>query len=165
MNKNEQFESDRLVYRGITEQDADCLVKWRSDLELIKYLRNPVPVTKDSHTDWYENSYLNNTSRYDFIIIEKESGKRFGILGVSNIRREDNSYEFAFMIGESSFRGQGFALEAHIAMMDRMYSEGYSNGYSIMHKDNIAMIKTIQKFGSTKIGEEGSFVIYKKVCE
>ncbi len=36
-----ELESERLILRGITEDDAPEIVEWRSDSEAYKFLRSP----------------------------------------------------------------------------------------------------------------------------
>ena len=79
---------------GITEQDADIIVKWRSDLELIRYFRNPIPLDLESHNDWFYSSYINDDSRFDFMINEKASGQRIGTVSVNAIDYAEGSAKY-----------------------------------------------------------------------
>lgn len=162
LSKQDTFESERLFYKGINEQDDDCLVKWRSNIELIKYFRNPTPIIKGSHINWYKDFYVNNLSRYDFVIIEKLSNKKIGTIGVNVIDYEKYSCEIFYMIAEFDFQRKGFASEAILAMMHKMNEEKILTFYAEVHKENMASIKTVQKLGFSKMSEQGNFSIFKK---
>jgi RimJ/RimL family protein N-acetyltransferase len=163
MNKQDVFESERLFYRGINELDSDCLVKWRSNPELIKYFRNPTPITRENHINWYENLYLNNLSRYDFIIIEKISNRKIGTIGVSFIDYEKDACEISYMIAEFDFQRKGFASEAILAIMSKMNEEKVCNFYVEIHKDNVASIQVCKKLGFAKSSEcKDFFTIFTK---
>ncbi|MCL2222435.1 MAG: GNAT family N-acetyltransferase [Oscillospiraceae bacterium] len=160
MNKNESFESVRLFFRGITESDADCLVKWRSDSEIIRYFRNTSPVTIQSHNDWFNNSYLNNNSRFDFIIYDKESNKRIGTVGVNAVNYNDFSCEISYMIAERDFRGKSLAKESVLAVMERIGHYGIRVFRAEIHADNTASIKMIEKLGFESYSKNDNFFVY-----
>ena len=162
MDKNESFKSERLIYRGISEIDYDFLVKWRSNPELIKYFRNPKPITKEQHVDWYHNTYLKDLLRFDFMVIEKESNARIGYVGVKDSDEQDSSFEVFYMIGETDFQRQGFASEATKTMMKRMLIDGFLTAYAEIHKDNNASINMIRKIGFTEISVSKGFVKFLK---
>jgi len=160
MNKQETFESKRLLFKGISEQDFDYLVKWRSNLDLIKYFRNPTPITKESHISWYEKSYLNDLTRYDFVVIDKNSGQKIGTVGVNSIDYEKGTCEISYIIAENDFRRKGFASEAVLTMINKVRMEGILTVHAEIHKENLASIKMIQKLGFNKISEQGDISIF-----
>ena len=163
MNKCESFESERLLYREINEQDADLIVKWRSNPEVFRFFRNPIPITHENHKRWYENSYLNDMSRYDYIMSEKDSNLRIGCVGASNINNSDKSFEIFYFIGELGFQGRGLACEAVAALVEKMYYKGNEITYAEIHRENIASIKIIQKLHFSVHSESESFILFKKI--
>jgi RimJ/RimL family protein N-acetyltransferase len=144
----------------MNKQDFDCLVKWRTNSELIKYFRNPMPITRKSHINWYEKLYMNNLTRYNFIVIDKKSGQKIGVVGVSSIDYKNATCEIFYMIAECEFKRKGFASEAISTMVNKMYMEGILTIYAEIHKENIASIKMIQKLGFNKTSERGIFCIF-----
>jgi len=160
MNKQDKFESERLYYKGIDEKDTVNLVKWRSDFNVIKYFRNPKPITQQEHNDWYSKSYVNNNSRFDFIIIEKRSNEKIGTAGVNNIDYIKKTCEISYMIAESSFQRKGYASEAVKALMERMQLENINIFYAEIHVDNIASINLINKLGYKYDYSQEKFSIY-----
>jgi len=152
MNKQETFESKRLLLKGINEQDFDYLVKCRSNLDS--------RITKESYISWYEKSYLNDFSRYDFIIIHKNSGQKIGTVGVNSIDYENSTCEIFYAIAECNFRRKGFASEAVLTIIEKMRMESILTVYAEIHKENLASIKMIQKLGLNKISERENISIF-----
>jgi len=160
LNKYDTFESERLLYKGISEQDTDFLVRWRSNPDFYQYFRSSTPITKENHLEWYKKTYLNDFSRFDFILIDKQSENKIGYVGVSKVNDEDNSFEISYLIGEIEFQRRGLACESIIKMIDIMLKEGYSTIYAEIHKENIASIKTIQKMGFKIFSNQDDFIKY-----
>lgn len=160
MNKNEQFSSERLLFRGICETDTDYLVKWRSDDNIIRYFRQPVKTTREKHIQWYEQSYIHNLERYDFIIIEKNADQPIGTVGVNHVNRGNASCEISYMIAETGYCRRGYAVEAINAMMKRMLSEHIVHFYAEIHEDNAASIRTVCKLGYALRESRAPFLVY-----
>ena len=76
-----ELESERLILRGITEDDAPEIVEWRSDPEAYKFFRSPHRITMNEHLSWYRNNYLSNENRFDWMCFEKSSGRKIGVFG------------------------------------------------------------------------------------
>lgn len=162
MLKSDTFESERLFFRGINETDTEHLVKWRLDETVIHYFRNPAPITKEGHLQWYEQSYLKNSERYDFMIIEKDSGQAIGTVGVNRINNDEQSCEISYMIAEPSFQRKGYAKESVTAMMEKMILQEIRRFYAEIHVDNIASIQTVSRLGFTRCEDNQPFLLYRK---
>ena len=160
MTKQDIFKSERLSYRGINEKDSDCLVRWRSNPELIRFFRNTEPISLKSHTEWYNNSYKSNNSRFDFIIIEMESNAEIGTIGVNDVDCSAGSCEISYMIGEIVFQRKGYASESVLAMMKRMGQEHISRFYAEIHKENKASIDMIRKLGFAQCSQRDDFIVF-----
>lgn len=119
MDKNFSFESERLIFRGITREDADNIVAWRSNPTNYKNFLNAKPISKEDHLRWFEG-YLSNSARYDFMILEKD-GTPIGTCGLSDINND--SCEISYMIGNEACRGKGYAKEAVRALTKIAFNE------------------------------------------
>lgn len=162
MDKNSTFLSERLCFRGINETDTDCLVIWRSDPQTIRYFRRPVPITKEDHERWYQTAYLQDFGRFDYIIIEKQSQKAIGTVGVNHVDLRARSCEISYMIVEPAFQRKGYAVEAIATVMDIAEQEGICLFFVEIHSENIASRRTIEKLGYTCLNEQQPFVTYYK---
>lgn len=110
--KSAFFESARLFYRGITLDDAEKIVEWRSNEQMIRFFISKTPITMEKHLAWFEK-YLTDTTRFDFVIIEKETGQKIGTVGLQNLF--GTAAEIAYQIDVKS-QGKGFGAEAIRAM-------------------------------------------------
>lgn len=119
MDKNYSFKSERLVFRGITREDADAIVAWRSNPANYKNFLNAKPITKEDHLKWFEG-YLANPARFDFLILESDE-KPIGTCALSDIT--EDSCEISYMIGDESCRGKGYAKEAVRALTKVAFEE------------------------------------------
>lgn len=162
MRKDDVFESDRLQFCGINEADADCLVRWRSNPEVIRYFYDPTPVTKESHLKWYWNRYLLDNSRFDFIVKEKESGVQIGFVSIKDICEEKCSGEISYTIAEKEFQRKGYAKEAIGALMTYLRKD-ITVVYADVHRENMPSIRTITSLGFEVKGTRGGpFVRYQR---
>lgn len=100
--KNMPLSSDRLELSGITSDDADHIVQWRSDPKLIRYFRNPTSLTMDTHRRWFPN-YLTDPTRLDFIVTEKITGSPVGYAGFQDISFKESSTFVAYLIANQGF--------------------------------------------------------------
>lgn len=146
MRKDDVFSSERLCFRGINESDTDCLVVWRSDPEVIRYFTNPTPLTRQSHIQWFQNDYMHNNSRFDFVITEKSSNAKIGTVGIKNILWPQKTGEIMYAVAEKRCRRQGYATEAISALL-RYIQPDIVLPYAVIHVDNIASIRTITAVG------------------
>ena len=156
------FESERLYFRGINETDTDCLVAWRSNPEIIRYFRQPRPITKETHERWYKNVYSQSSDRFDFIITEKKTKKAIGTVGVSHIDHRHSSCEISYMIAERDYQRRGYAVEAITAIMQEMIAEHICCFFAEVHKENLASRRTIEKLKYTYYSEQQSFITYSR---
>ena len=162
MNKNDCFQSERLRYAGITEKDAESIVKWRSDSEIISFFRIPVPTNLSSHLEWFHNSYLSNDKRFDFIITDKATGVKIGTVGINAIDYTERSCEISYMIAERDFRRKGLASEAVSAMIGKISEEGICTFFAEIHRENLASIYMIKKMGFRHCSQKNDFVIFRR---
>lgn len=146
MRKNDAFSSERLHFRGISLEDTDCLVKWRSDPDVIRYYYDPTPITEQSHLRWYSQHYLGDEGRFDFIVTEKASGRKIGFVSIKDICRETRSGEISYSIAEKDFQKKGYAKEAILALMAYLQPD-VTTIYAVVHHENTASIHTAEAAG------------------
>lgn len=162
MDKEFQFESERLFYKGIERKDAPILVQWRSDSEIIRYFTNPIALSLSEHIKWFER-YLVDKTRYDFMVIHKKDSKQIGFVGINHIKNQSGFINYT--IGNKEYRRQGYAAEAVSALCDCFYKqEGINQFLSQVHRENISSQKVMRSLKFTKKGEkDGSFIIYERL--
>ena len=142
--KSAAFESERLLFRGITESDEDNLIRWRSREDVYRHTPNPQPITIGEHKAWF-SKYMKNEHAYRAIIIEKSSNESIGMVGGEY---ENDAFVISYYIGEPSYRGKGLASEAISALIAFISA---TNNITMFHayvqEDNLASISCLSKVG------------------
>ena len=108
------IETARLLLRGIDESDAELIVQWRSVPEVYQFFKSSHKITLEEHFNWYQNSYLENSNRFDWICIEKESGNRIGVFG---LYKKEKKAEINYLLAPEA-QHKGYAAEAIKSLID-----------------------------------------------
>lgn len=144
ISKNHTFVSKRLRYRGITLDDAEKIVGWRSEPDNYRYFFSGRPTIMKEHIEWFKR-YMSDCSRFDFMISDL-SGHRIGIVWLSDI--VNDSCEVSYIIGEKESRNHGYATEAIQAICEMARKElGIVRFIARILPENIASQKTAEKAG------------------
>ncbi len=157
--KVEELQTDRLILRGIREEDAPEIVKWRSDPEVYQYFKNPQKITIESHLNWFHTNYLQSENRFDWMCLEEETGKKVGVFGVV-LSNED--VEINYLLA-SEAQHKGYAREAIGSLIT--YSHNLFDTKKVfaeIHKDNYPSIALVEKLGFVLTETEANFLIYSK---
>ena len=152
-----ELESERLILRGITEDDAPEIVEWRSDPEAYKFFRSPHRITMDEHLSWYRNNYLSNNNRFDWICVDKSSGRKIGVFGAV---RDGKIAEVNYLLAPYA-QHKGYALEAVKMVIEYVRSELHIKRVAAeIHRDNAPSIALAERTGFTLESESGDFLLY-----
>lgn len=150
--KTAAFQSDRLRMEGISAADADRIVAWRSDEEIVRYFKNPAKVDRATHDAWFAR-YLVDAARFDFLVREEDTGEPVGIVGIQNVDLASRSAEIAYLI--AARRRQGFGREAVEAMVGfavrRLRLQDFT---AVVREDNAASVRLIERAGFTLRAED-----------
>lgn len=152
-----ELESERLILRGITEDDAPEIVEWRSDPEAYKFFRSPHRITMDEHLSWYRNNYLSNENRFDWICVDKSSGRKIGVFGAV---RDGKTAEVNYLLAPYA-QHKGYASEAVKRIIEYVRSELHiKRVVAEIHRDNAPSIALAERTGFTLESESGDFLLY-----
>ena len=152
------IETERLRLRGIDDTDAELIVKWRSVPGIYQYFKSPHQITLEEHLNWYQNSYLGNTSRFDWICIEKDSGNRIGVFG---LQKGDKKAEVNYLLAPEG-QHKGYAFEAIKSLID--YAKQKWNCKQVLaeiHQNNQPSIALVKNLGFEAISRNDLFVVYR----
>ncbi len=149
--------TQRLYLRGIDESDTEVIVKWRSAPEVYRYFKSPHKITREEHLSWLRTSYVNNTDRFDWMCIEKDTGDRIGVFGLA---RGDGSAEVNYILAPEA-QHKGYATEAIKGLIDYAQTK-WSVGKVIaeVHRDNTASIALIKRLGFSLSSINEEFVVF-----
>lgn len=157
-----RFVTDRLILKGITEEDTPLIVKWRSDPEVYRYFLSPHPLTTEEHLDWYKNQYLHQNNRVDWVAAEKDTGKLVGIFGIKREKAGDTEAEVSYLLAPE-FRRKGYAAEAVERILKFASEQWLCHGaVAKIHEDNQESIRFIGNLGFVWLETVGNFVTYRK---
>ena len=156
-----ELESERLILRGITEDDAPEIVEWRSDPEAYKFFRSPHRITMDEHLAWFRNNYLSNDNRLDWMCFEKSSGSKIGVFGSVVLRLTGGGEaEINYMLKPEA-RHKGYASEAVRRIIQYVRSEFHIKRFiAEIHKDNLPSVALAERNGFTLESSSGDFLLY-----
>lgn len=137
------FETNRLIIRPWSEDDAEDLYKYASDVEV------GVPAGWPPHTS-VENSreiiraVLSAPETYAVCL--KEDGKAIGSIGFhrNDLAEKDDEYELGYWIGKP-FWGQGLIPEASIELLRYAFEELGMNRIWCGHYDGNVKSRRVQE--------------------
>ena len=153
------MESQRLVFREITADDALFIVEERSKPEVFRYFVDPHQITLEEHMNWFRHIYPGNDKRTDYIAFDKASGERVGVFGLIC---SDDTAEVNYLITKQ-YQRRGLAKEGVEALLDYAVSlKGCRKATAEIHEENIASLSLAQKLGFVQTGREGKILIFEK---
>lgn len=145
--KEMNIHTSRLLLRTIEREDAKTIVKLRNQDSLYKYYKNPCKLTIEAHDQWYKNSYLKDSSRYDFVIILLENRRIIGTCGINNLDISRECMEVSYLLDEN-YRKNGYAAEAVTALINMAENTWNVKEVSaVIHRDNMASVCFIKNLG------------------
>lgn len=153
------FATERLFLREITEEDTERLVRWRADPKVYCFFRLPHALTKEEHLKWFREIYLVDDRQISFIVIEKKSQEKIGIVGIKRV--ESDCAEVSYLLDKTA-QGKGYATEAVQKLIE--FSTDYWNCTRVVaeiHRKNHASIRMIQKLGFQKKSSQGDFEMFE----
>ena len=141
------IETERLLLRGITESDADLIVKWRSQEDVYRFLKTPKKITLDDHMKWFREIYINNIYRFDWMCIEKDSGSHIGVFGLI---KEGDMAEVNYLLAPEAMH-KGYASEAVKALIEyASHKMGSKIMIAEIHENNKPSIALAKRLGFEK---------------
>lgn len=153
------MESDRLFYREITKDDAVKIVGWRSDPDIYRYFLSPHRITMEEHLNWYNNSYLINSNRTEYIAIKKDTNVPVGVFGLIYF---DTTVEVNYLLGKE-YRGKGYAAEAVRYLIGfAKETRQVKKAIAEVHKDNKPSLMLIESLGFTELERDGDIIVFEK---
>lgn len=151
----EPLETKRLLLKNIGFDDAEFLYREFSTDEVNAYLYDSDPISSIEEANTWVTFYTRPEPRnqHRWILVLKQTGEKIGTCGVHCWDRESASAEVGYDLQPAYWR-KGYMSEAMQALCafarDRMEAKSL-----ILHiaEDNIASIKTAEKFGFRKTGQ------------
>lgn len=158
-----ELRTDRLLLRQITLQDAEKIVQWRNEPEVYNYCLSAHAITMDEHINWFQNRYLADKGRYDFIAEDVMTRQPIGVFGVKRFEGTADQVEISCLVAPE-IRGKGYAREATLCLM--CWAKEFwksQKAVALIHENNAASRRLAEKLQFSKTGQDGKFVIYERL--
>ena len=152
------IEAKRQVLREITANDAEMIVKWRSDPNVYRYFKQPQKLTLERHMEWYDNVYLKDKNKMNWI--SEVQKVPIGVFGVE--RLPDLCVEISYIL-DSAYRKKGYASQAVCKIMDCTVANWATKRFvANIHRENAPSRYLIESIGFVRGKSMGSFLEYYK---
>lgn len=150
--KQMNLETKRLIIRPITHDDKNEVFEYRSDTEANKY-QGWIPKTIDDVETFIGkiSEQINEPETwFQFVIIEKETRKIVGDLGIHFFDSENQQVEIGCTLNKD-FQSKGYATESIKRVIDYLFKE--LNKHRIITSidpDNKNSIRLVERIGFRK---------------
>lgn len=150
-NSPQIYESKDLLFRTITENDTDDLLRLRNNSNVKKNFIYRCDITKEEHLNWVRNT-VNSGKAIQFIIIIKEHNKPIGSVYIRDIDKKNKKAEFGIFIGDESEHGKGYGKQASKFMVRYFFEVMKYNILTLrVLNNNTAAIRCYKSVGFKQI--------------
>ncbi|KKB41419.1 GNAT family N-acetyltransferase [Bacillus thermotolerans] len=157
------LETKRLVLRKVTKEDANSLLNYLSDEEVVKYYGvEPFKSLGDAldEISWYQ-SIQDNKTGIRWGITLKEQGTVIGSCGFHNIVSQHFRTEIGFELSKEQW-GKGIAAEAVEAIIGYGFEHmNFQRIEALIEPPNLSSQKLVEKLGFIR---EGLLRNYEFTC-
>lgn len=152
-----QIETNRLILRPISLDDKNEVFEYRSDTETNKY-QGWIPTTINDVEIFIgkTSSQINEPDTwFQFVIVEKESRKIVGDLGIHFFDLENKQVEIGCTLNKD-FQNKGYATESVKSMIDFLFKDLDKHRIiTSIDPKNKSSIQLVERIGFRK---EGHFI-------
>lgn len=115
--------------KGTSDEEVEKFTEWMNDFQVTDYIgRSAQIITLTGEKEWLENS-AKSTEDKKFDIVDLDSDKLIGTVGLEKFRKIDRSAVLGIFIGDENFRSKGYGTEAINLILE--YGFRYLNLHSI----------------------------------
>ena len=125
--ENRRIETQRLMLRPITQEDAPAVFAWASDPEVNRYMPYPLHKSIEDTRAWIATI---TPDMLEFGFYRKDNGQLIGTGGVG--KNEDGVHTLGYNLRRDAW-GQGYATEAAQAMLAWAYHRLGVRDFALTH--------------------------------
>ena len=141
------IESKRLLFRPITYDDTDMVLKWRNSKAIQGNFIYRKEVTREEHLNWLKTR-VDTGEVLQFIIVEKDSDRPIGSVYVRDIDDERTTGEYGIFIGEEDARSRGYGTETAERIVEYFFDDLKFRKLSLrVFARNMSAIRSYEKAG------------------
>ena len=143
-----EIETERLILRAVTVEDAEAIFAWASDPDVNKFMIYPLHENIDVTREWLKTRDISGKDEFDLGFVLKETGELIGQGGL--FYNEDlDVWEVGYNL-RKDYWGQGLVPEAIQAIIDYVDKEkGIRAIVGEFAKDNKKSKRVMEKLGMT----------------
>ena len=142
------IETERLILRTVTVEDAEAIFKWTSDPEVNKFMIYPCHTDIEVTREWLKSRDTDGKDEFDLGFVLKETGELIGQGGLFH-REELDAWSVGYNL-RKDYWGQGIVPEALQAIIDYVDKEkGIRAIVGEFAKDNSKSRRVMEKLGMT----------------
>ncbi len=145
--KADAFESERLLMRAPTPDDAPALYEAYRDPGVMRFWSSP-PHGSVAETVDYVTPHAGDQWR-QWVIVERATARAIGTLAAGERRR--GVMEIGYLLSAAA-TGQGYAAEAVSALIDLLFAEGARRVFADTDPDNARSIALLMGLGFQREG-------------
>ena len=145
----QDLETERLILRGISEEDVDFIFQQFSNEDVTRYLFDAEPTQTLQEALEIVQMYTlqKKVTAHRWIIVLKESNTKIGTLGFHIWKRETQTCEIGYDL-QPNFWGKGYGKEAVKAMLDYIVPTLELNSITAcIYEENIASSALVKSLG------------------
>ena len=153
------LQTERLILKGISEEDIDFIFQQFSNDEVNRYLYDaePTKTRQDAEDIVHMYTQQKEIKAYRWIITLKSDNTKIGTLGFHIWNRETSSCEIGYDM-QPHYWGKGYGKEAVKAMLEYIGPTlKLQTVTACIYKDNAASLALAQSLGFTNSGEQKMF--------
>ena len=143
-----RIETERLILRTVTVDDAEAIFKWASDPDVNKFMIYPLHKDIEVTKEWLKSRDIDGNDEFDLGFVLKETGELIGQGGV--FYKEDiDAWSIGYNL-RKEYWGQGLVPEAMNAIINYVNQEkGVRAIVGEFAKDNSKSRRVMEKLGMT----------------
>ncbi|MEU6082631.1 GNAT family N-acetyltransferase [Streptomyces sp. NPDC047108] len=103
---------DLVKLRAMDAGDAEALWRWNSDPEVMRWLSDGYPDTRDQVAKWLQDRPRNAYDDVLFAIEVRSGGTLIGLVRMHGAEPETGCAELDIYLGEKEYWGRGYATDA-----------------------------------------------------
>lgn len=132
--------------RALEHDDLPHFVRWINDPETRRFMAMRYPLSQAEEEKWWQGR-LEREEDHIFAI-EAEDGTYIGNIGLHSISHENRQAMLGIIIGEKSYRGQGYGTDAIGAMLRWVFEYlNLNRVYLTVYAFNERAIRCYEKSG------------------
>jgi RimJ/RimL family protein N-acetyltransferase len=102
--------------------DLELAWKYVNDPEVRRFLKTDRPFTLEAEAKWFDSLADRSSTNIVLAIVDIETGKYIGSMGIHKINWKDRTATTGALIGDKSYWGKGYGTDAKMILLDYAFN-------------------------------------------